>query len=179
MVDLQKYLPPVDYDALLSGEYKQQQLAELGGNRGPIPLLTDMTLEKRDKAQKPEFPYYRNIYWGDLKEIEDCGLWNFREKQLVPKALYPMSNAIFMQHVFPEMCNYNIKSTGQYSCVVNDCLTIEIHIGDPLKQDGAVIGILKKQKPTPEIAPYLPNWDKDYDKFCEKTYIKDMKAEAE
>jgi len=96
MVELQEYLPPIDYDALLSGEYKMQQLAELGGKREAVPLLTDMTLEKRDAAAKPEFPYWRNIYWGDLYEIEGCGLWNFREKQLVPKCLFPIANAIFM-----------------------------------------------------------------------------------
>ena len=65
MVELQEYLPPIDYDALLSGEYKMQQLAELGGKREAVPLVTDMTLEKRDAAAKPEFPYWRNIYWGD------------------------------------------------------------------------------------------------------------------
>merc|ERR1712127_118537 len=80
MVELQEYLPPIDYDALLSGEYKMQQLAELGGKREAVPLLTDTTLEKRDAATKPEFPYYRNIYWGDIKEIDGCGLLNFREK---------------------------------------------------------------------------------------------------
>ena len=52
MVELQEYLPPIDYDALLSGEYKMQQLAELGGKREAVPLVTDMTLEKRDAAAK-------------------------------------------------------------------------------------------------------------------------------
>lgn len=44
--------------------------------------------------------------------------------------------------------------------------------------DGAVVGILKKQKPTPEVEPYLLNWDADYDLFMEKTFLKAMKEEA-
>ena len=80
--------------------------------------------------------------------------------------------------MLPERCNYNIKSLGQFSCEVNECLTIELVVGEHLKMDGAVVGILKKQKPTPEVAPYLPNWDADYAKFLEKTYLKDMKEDA-
>jgi len=80
MIELQETLPPIDYDELLSGEYKMQQLAELGGKRGPIPLIVDMNNDKRENAANPEFPFYRNIYWGDLAAIEGCGLWNFREK---------------------------------------------------------------------------------------------------
>ena len=83
-----------------------------------------------------------------------------------------------MQHVFPERCNYNIKSLDQFSCEVNESLTIEIVVGDHLKMDGAVVGILKNQKPTPEVEPYLLNWDADYALFMEKTFIKDMKEDA-
>ena len=83
-----------------------------------------------------------------------------------------------MQHVFPERCNYRIKSLGQYSCEVNENLTIEIVVGEHLKMDGAVVGILNKQKPTPEIAQYVPNWDADLAKFMEKTFLKDMKEDA-
>ena len=49
-----------------------------------------------------------------------------------------------MQHVFPERCNYRIKSLGPYSCEVNENLTIEIVVGEALKMEGAVVGILKK-----------------------------------
>ena len=138
-----------------------------------------MTLEKREKPQKIEFPYPRNIYWGDLKEIEGCGLWNFREKQLVPKCLFPMANAIFMQHVIPEQSNYNIQQVDESTCIVNECLTIEICVGDHMKmQDGAAVGILVKQQPTDAVKPYLPNWEADYKLFLEKTFIQDMKTEA-
>ena len=151
MIELQELLPPIDYDKLLGGEYKMQQLAELGGKRGAVPLIVDMNLDKRENAAKPEFPYYRNIYWGDLSPIEGCGLWNFREKQLVPKCLYPIANAIFMQHVFPELANYNIKPIDQFSCEVNECLKIEIHVGKVLEQDGAVVGYLHNRQPAADI----------------------------
>lgn len=98
---------------------------------------------------------------------------------MLPKCLYPVANAIFMQHVIPELCNYNLKSTGQFSCIMNDCLNVEIVVGDHLKMDGAVVGILKKHKPTPEIAQYVPNWDADYALWLDKSFLKAMKEDAE
>jgi len=46
--------------------------------------------------------------------------------------------------VFPERCNYRIKSLDKFSCEVNENLKIEIVVGEHLKMDGAVVGILKK-----------------------------------
>ena len=53
MLEIQGDLPPIDYDELLSGEYRMQQLAEMGGKRQNIPLVTDMFLDKRENEAKP------------------------------------------------------------------------------------------------------------------------------
>ena len=52
MLEIQGDLPPIDYDELLSGEYRMQQLAEMGGKRQNIPLITDMFLDKRENEPK-------------------------------------------------------------------------------------------------------------------------------
>ena len=103
---------------------------------------------------------------------------NFREKQLVPKALFPISNGIFMQHTLPELANYHLRSTGQFSCIQNDCLTIEICVGDHLAMDGAAVGYLWNRQPDQRIAQYVPNWQKDYATFCEKVFFTDMRKDA-
>jgi len=38
-----------------------------------------------------------------------------------------------MQHVFPELANYNINPIDQFSCEVNASLKIEIHVGKVLE----------------------------------------------
>lgn len=45
---------------------------DLGDDDDDIPeLITEIKLEKREAATEPQFQFYRNLYYGEIENIDD------------------------------------------------------------------------------------------------------------
>lgn len=74
-----------------------------------------------------------------------------------------------MQCVLRQNHNDKLQSLSDTSVKINGTVTLEIVVGDILTMDGCVVGQLVGKKPTPEMAPFLPNFDQDLQKHTEHT----------
>lgn len=110
-------------------------------NAMPDDMLTapEFTLETNIKPEKKVlaeadnfFKAPRNLYYGEIEDIEGCMFQFLIDKQWVPKCCLARTNATFMQVAMRQTPNDQVKMAGASACKVNDLVTIQVEVGDAL-----------------------------------------------
>ena len=137
----------------------------------PIDIAYVFTAPKDVETDHP-FKAPRLLYYSELIPIKDCMFSVLQDKMCEPKSYASYANAVFIQTAIWQLRNDALKKINDYSVLVKDKITIDIVKGDILQMDDCVVGQLKKTKPDADLAQFLPNFDKDLEKYYQETVYK-------